>query len=118
MISFLKTHAFLFNGMYDYFVYVLHCVGNPKHYYYHGYTNDLKKCYLNHKRGANNLTKKFNGNLSIEYVELIQARTRELSRELALHREQQLKKYNKRKKKQVIKLHEEKTAQILSTHLF
>ena len=92
---------------------------NPKYYYYRGYTNNLLRRYLEHKKCNNKkaYTARFKGNVQVVYVELIIDRTNRLERKRARKREKQIKKWSRKVIEKKININAKKMAEIIDKYL-
>lgn len=108
-----------------FFVYILRCYRNPKDrsnnkhkfYFYKGYTNDIKRRYLEHKQGYSKYTKRYKGRVEVVYIEIIKDKSKKIERTRAIRRELQIKKWSRKKIAQVIKLKQQKIKVLIDLYL-
>jgi len=109
-----------------FFIYILRCYRDPndrsnnkhKFYYYKGYTNNIKRRYLEHKQGSSKYTKRYKGRVEVVYLEIIKDKNRKVERTRSIRRELQIKKWSRTKIEQVIKLKQQKIKELINTYLF
>lgn len=97
------------------FVYILRChrkCGNPifndDYIYYRGYTNNIQRRMMEHKKGKSKYTKQFNGNIYLVYLEEIIDRDKKNERNRARKREKEIKRWSRNKVFRVIGLRQDK----------
>jgi len=99
------------------FAYILKCFyDNSTNIYYRGFTNDINRRFLEHKRGYEKFTKRFNGNISLIYLEEINDRNEKLERKKARRRELEIKKWSRSKVDNIIKRKRKKIQDLIHKH--
>lgn len=108
-----------------FFVYILRCYRDPndrssnkhKFYFYKGYTNDIKRRYLEHKQGYSKYTKRYKGRVEVVYLETIKDKNKKIEKSRARGRELKIKKWSRKKIEQVIKLKQQKIKVLIDLYL-
>lgn len=107
--------------MFIYFNYILKCfstgIYGRGYFFYRGYTDNLRRRYLQHKKGACKTTKKACGELYIIYVEILEDRNKREGRKRALKREKQMKNWNWRRIEALAIKNKKKTQMIIDKYL-
>ncbi|MCP4762590.1 MAG: GIY-YIG nuclease family protein [archaeon] len=103
--------------MFFQYIYILKCNRNGESTFYTGMTNNPKRRYNEHKRCRCKYTKRFNGNVYMVYLEVLEHRDKKTVNSMAWKREKQVKKYSKKKKNQIIRLNQEKASILIKKHL-
>lgn len=102
---------------YNYFVYILQCFSNGKHFFYRGRTNNFKRRYHEHKNGKCKYTRRFKGNIHPVYLELYQARNQKEGEKWSVRREKQIKKWSRNKVNQTVNINKRKLHELINTFL-
>lgn len=80
-------------------------------------SNDPSRRFTEHKRSKCKSTKRFNGNVIMVYLERLEHRDKKTVASMAWKREKQIKKWGRPKKKNLIKIHRIRTAQLMRKYL-
>ena len=103
--------------MYFQYIYILQCNRNGESTFYTGMTTNPKRRFRQHKNCQSKYTKRFNGNIYMVYLEELSHRDKKIVGSMAWKREKQVKKYSTNRKKQLIRLNQQKTARLIRIHL-
>ena len=98
------------------FVYILKCFSNGKNIYYRGFTNNINRRFLEHKSCTQKYTKRFDGNITLIYMEEIISRDNKNERKKAMKREKEIKKWSRDKVEKTIILKRRKIEALMNKH--
>jgi predicted GIY-YIG superfamily endonuclease len=76
-------------------------------------TNNPRRRYNQHKRGQAKYTKRFCGNVICVYLEVLEHRDKKTVSSMAWHREKQIKKWSTKRKKDIIRLNQQRSAELI-----
>lgn len=80
-------------------------------------TNNPKRRYRQHKNCQCKFTKRFNGNVYMVYLEELFHRDKKIVASMAWKREKQVKRYSRNRKKQLIRVNQQKASRLIKKHL-
>ncbi|HEC38121.1 hypothetical protein LCGC14_0797870 [marine sediment metagenome] len=103
--------------MYRSFIYILSCHSNGKFTYYTGLSAHPQKRYMQHKKCRVKSTKRFHGNVIIEYLEELNHRDKKTLGSIAWHREKKVKRLSRPRKEQMIKLNRDRTNNLIEKYI-
>ncbi len=102
---------------FSHFVYILRCIKNGSTFYYTGISKQPKKRYTQHRRGQSKYTKRFHGNLYMEYLEEFIHRDEKIVRYISHQRELKIKKFSPKKKIQLIKINRNRSNTLIHRYI-
>ena len=99
------------------FVYILRCQYGGILRYYTGMTLRPKERYYEHKNKKCKYTKRYNGYLYIEYLELVPIKNKKEFYSKTRKREKQIKKMGQERKERLIKIKKSKTLELMNKYM-
>ena len=104
--------------MQESFVYILECRNNgARVYYYTGMSTRIAARLEEHRNKRCRTTKRFNGNVSIGYLERFEARTKTEAISIAHGRELKIKNIKRNKKEMLMRLNRNRTIELMERYI-
>lgn len=85
--------------------------------YYTGMTKRLKIRYQEHKNRKSKYTRRYNGCVHLEYVEMVEGRNKKDVFRRAHKLEKKYKKYSQKRKKKLIEINRERTNELIERYM-
>lgn len=99
------------------FVYILNCIDyKGKNYYYRGYSNNIVRRYMEHRKMHCTYTRRYKGQVQIIYLEEIFDRNADLEKARAIKREKQIKNWSRKKVEKTVKIKKKQLERLIEKY--